>query len=106
MRSRPSPRTTRFRPRRRIETRPSGESDDGSYASRVGVASAVARIRPQDWPAGITASQNFVWDFTNNWRIPAAALSDEQIDCLLVEDRKYNGVRFELVDGTGQKVDR
>lgn len=92
--------------RRRIETRPSGEVDDGSYASRVGVASAEAVIRPQDWPAPIVADQTLRWDFANNWRVPAASLSVEQLDCLLIEDRRHNGVRFELVDGTGRKVDR
>lgn len=99
--------------RRKIETRPSEAhrhatvASDGSYSSRVGVANAKADISVQDWAAvGISATDNQVWEFANDWRVPARRLSAEQIDYLLVEDRKYNGVRFELVDGNGNSVDR
>lgn len=99
--------------RRKIETRPSeahrlaSVADDGSYSSRVGVANARADITPQQWAAvGISATEKVVWEFGNDWRVPARQLSAEQIDYLLTEDRKHNGVRFELVDGNGNKVDR
>lgn len=103
--------------RRPIVTRPSeahrhaSVANDGSYSSRVGVASARARITPQDWAAnGITgATQTLVWDFSNNWRVPAAKLTAEQIDFLLVDDPRINKLpvpRFEVVDGNGNKVDR
>lgn len=102
--------------RRPIVTRPSeahrhaSVANDGSYSSRVGVANARARITPQDWAAnGITgATQTLVWDFTNNWRVPAAKLTAEQIDFLLNEDPRINKLpapRFEVVDGNGNKVD-
>jgi hypothetical protein len=98
--------------RRPIVTRPSDPhahasvANDGSYASSVGVASARAKISVQDWAnVGIAANDTLVWDFGNNWRVPASRLSAEQIDYLLGEDRRYNGVRFELVDGNGREVD-
>jgi hypothetical protein len=98
--------------RRPIVTRPSephayaSQSAEPSYAARVGVASARAKISVQDWAnVGIAANDTLVWDFGNNWRVPASRLSTEQIDYLLGEDRRYNGVRFELVDGNGREVD-
>lgn len=100
--------------RRPIVTRPSGEphahasvADDGSYSSRVGVANARATISVQDWArVGISATEKVVWDFGNNWRVTAKKFTDEQLDFLFGEDRRINGVRFELVDGNGNKVDR
>jgi hypothetical protein len=103
--------------RRTIASRPSeghrhaSVADDGSNSSRVGGASARARITPQDWAAnGITgATQTLVWDFANSWRVPASALTTEQIAFLLEDDARINKLRasrFELVDGHGNKVDR
>jgi hypothetical protein len=100
--------------RRALATRPSSthehasRSSQPSYASRVGVANARAQISPADWAAVGVAAKNddkLVWDFANNWRIPASQLSPEQIRYLLVDDRGHNGLRFELVDGQGNKVD-
>jgi hypothetical protein len=102
--------------RRPIVTRPSDPhayasvADDGSYASRVGVASARAKITPHDWASnGISgATETLVWDFDNDWRVPARKLSAEQIDFLLTDDARINKLpspRFELVDGNGNKVD-
>ncbi|MBI2702103.1 hypothetical protein [Mycobacterium sp. 23] len=90
-----------------VVSRPSGFQGDGSPSSRVGVASAETTISPQQWNAvGIPASEPLVWNFDNNWRIPVSKLSKLQLNYLLVDDRKYNGVRFELVDGAGNKVDQ
>lgn len=87
-------------------SRPSGFQGDGSPASRVGVASAETVITPQQWNAvGVPADEPLVWNFDNNWRIPVSRLSELQLNYLLKDDRKYNGVRFELVDGAGNKVD-
>lgn len=102
--------------RRPIVTRPSQAhrhatvANDGSPSSHIGVANARARITPGDWAAnGIQgATQTLVWDFNNNWRVPASKLSSEQIDFLLNEDARINKLpapRFELVDGHGNKVD-
>lgn len=86
-----------------VVSRPSGEQGDGSLASAVGVASAVARITPADWnQVGISATDTLQWDFTNNWRIPASKLSHAQLDYLLRNSSK----RFELVDGNGNQVKR
>lgn len=102
--------------RRPLVTRPSeahrhsSVANDGSYSSHVGVANARARITPGDWAAnGITdATQTLVWDFNNNWRVPASKLTDEQITFLTEDDARINKLpapRFELVDGHGNKVD-
>ncbi|TDL05454.1 hypothetical protein [Mycobacterium paragordonae] len=96
-----------LRAAQQVVSRPSGFQGDGSPASRVGVASAETSITPQQWNAvGIPASEPLVWNFDNNWRIPVSKLSDLQLNYLLTEDRRYNGVRFELVDGAGNKVDK
>lgn len=93
--------------RRKIVTRPSNphahalRPNTGSYASKIGVSSTKAQIRPETWAQlGIHATHTLVWDFSNGWRIPASRLTDEQLDYLLLNDP-----RFELVDGRGNKVD-
>jgi len=61
-----------------------------------------AEITPTDWKlGGIDAKRNFVWDISNNWRIPATHFTTEQLDYLLTASK-----RFELVDGEGVRVDR
>lgn len=98
--------------RRQIVTRPSeahehaSTAPESSYASRVGVGNARAVIRSATWAQLLGGEYDtVVWDFANNWRVPASQLSADQINYLLVDDRQYNGVRFELVDGNGNKVD-
>lgn len=102
--------------RRPLVTRPSQPhrhatvANDGSNSSHVGVANARAKITPGDWAAnGIEGpSQTLVWDFNNNWRVPAGKLTDEQITFLTEDDARINKLpapRFELVDGHGNKVD-
>lgn len=94
----------------KVVSRPSTEPH--AYASRaavdtvaaqVGVASAVARIHPHHFEQlGIEApSDTVVWNFDNNWRVPASRFSAAALDYLLTNDN-----RFELVDGSGKKVDR
>lgn len=91
----------------KLASRPSeNPNPSGTYGARVGVASVEAVIRPQDWPAHITATDTLRWEFPE-WRVPAARLSEEQIDWLLNEEPKLIGARrFELVDGNGNKVDQ
>lgn len=96
-----------LRAAQQVVSRPSGFQGDGSPASRVGVASAETSITPQQWNSvGVPATEPLVWNFDNNWRIPVSRLSELQLNYLLKDDRKYNGVRFELVDGAGNKVDQ
>lgn len=89
-------------------TRPSGAgAGDGSPASRVGVASAESVITAAQWKqVGVEATGDVVWNFDNNWRVPASELSKAQIDYLLTTDRRYNGKRFELVDAAGKAVNQ
>ncbi|OBC11437.1 hypothetical protein A5784_35155 [Mycobacterium sp. 852013-50091_SCH5140682] len=61
-----------------------------------------AEITVQQWAeVGIEAKNSLVWKLQNNFRVPASALSDAQLDYLLT-----NSNRFELVDGNGNKVER
>lgn len=98
----------------KVVSRPSGEAhahatraDASTYANRVGVAAAMATITSQQWAAlGVPDAPHTEWNLDNNWSIPVKDLADGQINYLLNIDPKYNGKRFELVDGNGQKVER
>lgn len=69
--------------------------------SRLGEGS-YAEISVQQWAeVGIAAERSLVWKLQNNFRVPASALTDAQLDYLLT-----NSKRFELVDADGNKVDR
>ncbi|ORA25165.1 hypothetical protein [Mycobacterium aquaticum] len=69
--------------------------------SRLGEGT-YAEITVQQWAeVGIEAKTSLVWKLQNNYRVPASALSDAQLDYLLT-----NSNRFELVDGNGNKVER
>lgn len=60
-----------------------------------------AEIRPADWAKqGIVSTRTSVWCLQNKWRIAVSQLTDEQVDYLL-----NNTKRFELVDAKGNKVD-
>jgi hypothetical protein len=90
-----------------VVSRPSGAPSDGSPASRIGANSAETHITPEQWNSqGIPATTTLEWNMSNNWRVPVEQLTELQLNFLLVGDRKHNGVRFELVDGNGNKVDR
>jgi hypothetical protein len=91
----------------KLVTRPSGADTAGpNAASRIGVGAAIAQFSVQDWAkAGITTTEPTVWNFDNNWAVAADKFSAAQLEFLLVEDRRWNGIRFELVDGNGNKVD-
>lgn len=61
-----------------------------------------ADMSPQDWSSvGISAKspETLVWNVFNNYRVPASKFSQDQIDYLL-----SNSKRFELVDREGNKV--
>lgn len=69
--------------------------------SRLGEGS-YAEITVQQWAeVGIDAKNSLVWKLQNNFRVPASALTDAQLDYLLT-----NSKRFELVDADGNKVER
>lgn len=95
-------------------TRPSSEAhahavraDADTYANRVGVAAALARITPQQWAALIDVENapHTEWNADNDWTVPVDKMDPKQVEYLLTTDAKYNGKRFELVDGNGRKVD-
>jgi hypothetical protein len=61
----------------------------------------VAEITTSQWTqAGIPGPRTHKWSLANNWRVPATQFTQDQIDYLL-----ENSKRFELVDAKGQKVD-
>ncbi|OBJ08281.1 hypothetical protein [Mycobacterium sp. 1465703.0] len=61
-----------------------------------------AEITPQQWAAvGISAKAAVKWTVANNWRVPVSAFTDEQLDYLLT-----NSKRFELIDGEGNPAER
>lgn len=60
-----------------------------------------AEITAAQWnQAGVPSTRTHKWSLANSWTIPATQFSQEQIDYLL-----ENSKRFELVDSKGQKVD-
>ncbi|OBK14090.1 hypothetical protein [Mycobacterium asiaticum] len=96
---------TPLRAANKAVTRPSGAgTGDGSPASRVGVASAECIITEQHWAQVGIAGKSLVFSFDNNWRVPVSQVTDAQLKYLLNDDRRYNGVRFEVVDADGNKV--
>lgn len=61
-----------------------------------------AEITPQQWAAvGISAKAAVKWNVANDWRLPVSAFTDEQLDYLL-----SNSKRFELVDRDGNPTER
>lgn len=61
----------------------------------------VAEITAEQWSqAGVPGPRSHRWSLSNNWRLPATQFTQDQIDYLM-----ENSKRFELVDAKGQKVD-
>lgn len=55
---------------------------------------SIAEITAAQWAqAGLQASHSHRWSLANNWRIPATQFTQEQLDYLAA-----NSKRFELVD--------
>jgi hypothetical protein len=90
----------------RAKTRPSGFNDDDStLANRIGYAVAQAEVTDKQWVAlGISGQKTLVFNRSNNWRVPASDVTEAALNYLLNEDVRYNGRRFALVDGRGNKV--
>lgn len=60
-----------------------------------------AEITAAQWTeAGVPSTRTHKWSLANSWTIAATQFSQEQIDYLL-----ENSKRFELVDSEGRKVD-
>lgn len=91
----------------KLVTRPSGADTAGrTDGSRIGAGSAIAQYSTRDWAnLGIEGAAPTVWNFDNDWKVSVDKLNAEQLQHLLIDDRLYNGIRFELVDGTGAAVD-